>query len=365
MKLPILTLSLLLALSCEAISAQDIQEQPLSFIHESFAAPQLSLLRQEYLFDEYASQGSTEWQQMVLLKNWVFTEMDFRHNYRVGNLRNTLKILEMAEEGASFHCSHFAAVYMQCALSLGWTSRYYFLRNIKKEEHAVNEIWSNEWQKWIFIDVTWNIHIERDETPLSILEIREEWLRNDGKDLVYVFGAGGNEKRYTHLDLPVERDDNNAWRWWPLDDIFMTYTYEMALVTRNDFFSFGDGTGADIWDRILVLRDQVNEDDESWAFRNHKRVGNTQDLYHDINRVDIRYRIDAENNCTITFDAFGPDNFTPNFDSFLMRIDNGSWEPVESDFTWPLSRRRHILEARIRNSFGVFGPVSRIVLVSK
>ena len=355
---------ILIHLMLSPVSAQTAQNLPIPFIYEDHTTPQLSLLRQSYQFDEYTQQGSTEWQRMVLLKDWVFSQVDFRHNYRVGNLRNALTILQMADEGASFHCSHFAAIYMQCALSLGWTARYYFLRNIEKEEHAVNEIWSNQWRKWVFIDVTWNIQVEKGGIPLSLLEIREEWLRNGGRDLVYVFGAGENEQRYGHSDLPVKRNDNNAWRWWPLDDIFMTYTYEMALITRNDFFSFGDGSGEDIWGRIIVLKDEVNEGDSSWAFRNRESVTDPHDLYYEINRVDIAYKIDSENNCVISLDAFGRNNFSPNFESFLVRIDGGDWKPSEALSTWQLTRRRHVFQARVRNQFGVLGPVTEVNLIS-
>jgi hypothetical protein len=264
----------------------------------------------------------------------------------------------MAAGGASFHCTHFAAIYMQTAVSMGWTSRYLFVRNTEREEHATNEIWSNEWAKWIFIDVTWNLHIEKDGVPLSGLEIRKEWLANGGEDLVYVFGAGEDEIRYTAADFPVERDDNNAWSWWPIDEIFMTYTYQMAFVTRNDFFSHSDGSGADIWDRIVVLKDSVNGGDKGWSLRDRPNIQDMRALYHDVNRVDIAACELDNRTVMLKLDAFGPYNDSPNFETYLVRVGDGEWEVSDGMVTLRGRERKVPVQARIRNKFGVLGPVT-------
>jgi hypothetical protein len=276
----------------------------------------------------------------------------------MGDLRNALKILRLSSEGQSFHCSHFAAVYMQCSVSLGWTARYFFLRNIKEEEHAVNEIWSNELQKWIFIDVTWNIHIEKDGVPLSILEIRNEWIKNEGRDVEYVYGIGKNEARYTYRDFPVERSDNNAWIWWPLDEIFITYSYEVALIGRNDFFTDDVGEGEKFWQTIYIIKDHLNHADKGWGFRRRTDIDDMRALYHDVNRVDIHYTVAEKRTLRIRLDAFGAYNYTPNFKDFLVRENGKGWRVVDGEFDWKLKKRNNRLEARVRNRFGVLGPIS-------
>ncbi len=344
-----------------AAVSEERQAGPIRFIHESAATPELARLRAEFDYDEYAARGETELEQMLLLKNWVFENVDFKHNYGLGNLRNALEILRLGRGGSTFHCSHFAAVYMQCAVSMGWTARYFFLRNVKEEEHAVNEVWSNQLSKWIFVDVTWNVHIEKDGVPLSILEIRNEWIRNGGRDVVYVFGAGANEARYTHEDLPVERSDNNAWIWWPLDDIFITYTWEVALIGRNDFFTGRVGEGDGFWDLIYVIKDSLNSWDEGWSLRRRTDVDDMRALYHDINRVDVRTEPAGGSALRVRLDAFGPYNYTPNFLGFQARTNGGEWKTVEPDFRWDLGRGPNELEVRVVNRFGVTGPVTRVL----
>ena len=349
---------LLLVITVSPAWAEEEQQAPLRFTHESTDRPELAELRRLYDFDEVASGAGSEFERMLLLKDWVFRNVDFRHNYRFGNLRNTLGILAMAAEGTGFHCSQFAAVYTQLAVAMGWTPRYLFMRNTRAEEHASNEIWSNEWAKWVFIDVTWNLHIEKDGVPLSTLEIRKEWLTNGGTDLVYVFGAGEQSERYTSDDFPVQRSDNNAWIWWPIDEVFISYTYQMALVTRNDFFSHGDGSGEAIWDDIVILKDEVNGSDRRWSFRNRPNVTDMRALYHDVNRVDIlACDLDART-LALKLDAFGPFNDTPNFQEYLVRIGDGPWRVSEPLVVLRGRERSRTVQARVRNKAGVLGPVA-------
>ena len=343
-----------------ALFSQEKQTSPIVFFHESFDTPQLDRLKREFDFDEYASKGESELERMLLLKNWVFTNVDFKHNYAVGELRNALTILKMSKEGSTFHCSHFAAVYLQSALSLGWTARYFFLQNVKKEIHAANEIWSNELNKWIFIDVTWNVHIEKDGIPLSLLEMREEWLKNYGKDVVYVFGTGENEARYTYRDFPAERSDNNAWIWWPLDEIFITYTFEIALIGRNDFFNSNVGEGEGFWNTIYIVKDWLNSWDKNWSLRRRTDVDDMRAIYHDINRVDVYRSPIDDRTLSVRLDAFGDYNFTPNFKEFLIKENGGEWVVSPDTFQWKLKRRRNTLQARIRNQFGILGPVTTV-----
>ena len=214
------------------------------------------------------------------------------------------------------------------------------------------------------IDVTWNIHIEKDGIPLSGLEIRDEWIKNNGQDIVYVFGAKDNEARYYHEDLPVSRDDNNAWIWWPLDEIYMTYFYEIAYIGRNNFFSSGDGSGSNIYDYVYIIKDDLNENDYDWDFRFSEDIDDMNALYHDINRIDISYDYIDWDTVQIKLDAFGDYNYTPNFEYFLIKIDGGEWQNSSESFFWNLNSGRNILYTRIVNKFDRTGPVYQIEIIN-
>ena len=51
---------------------------------------------------------------------------------------------------------------------------------------------------------------------------------------------------------------------------------------------------------------------------------------------------------------------TPNFDTFLARVDHGDFQAVDAAYLWKLHRGANQLALRVRNRSGVLGPVSRL-----
>ena len=54
--------------------------------------------------------------------------------------------------------------------------------------------------------------------------------------------------------------------------------------------------------------------------------------------------------------------FTPGFETFLVRTDEGGWKPAGRTFTWRLHPGRNRLRMRVRNIMGVEGTVSEIAV---
>ncbi len=340
------------------VHAEEPRNEKVLFNSERFETPELGRLRKLYNYDEMISKGSTELEQMLLLKNWVFRNVPYRHNYDLSYMHDSLDILGLATSGVGFLCTQFSTVYTQLAVSMGWTARYIFNRDRNGNEHSTNEIWSNQLGKWVYIDVTWNLHVEKSGVPLSALEFRREVLANGGRNVVFVFGAGANEARYTTAQFPIKRKDNLAWQEWPLDDFYLGYTWEMAWIGRNDFFS----NDFLFWDNILVYRDDANEDDDTWGFRLQPDA-DASTLYHDVNRVDIQLSARDARVATVKLDASGPRNITPNFKEFLVRVNGGDWKALNGDtLSVGVTGPNVTIQARVRNKFGVLGPVTTRVL---
>jgi hypothetical protein len=53
---------------------------------------------------------------------------------------------------------------------------------------------------------------------------------------------------------------------------------------------------------------------------------------------------------------------TPNFKTYLMRIDDGEWKPADDSFDWKPRGQASRLEVKTVNRFGVQGPVSTVVV---
>jgi hypothetical protein len=368
--LPVVTVILFLSLSLPggiqaAVRAADVQSDPIVFYHESAEEPQLSALLAEFDYAAYVSAGLTEFEQMILLKNWVYTHIPYELNFNDSELRSAPLILRRARKGESFLCTNLSAVYLQCAVSLGWTSRHIFLKRPTKEEHAGNDIWSNQYRKWVYIDPTWNIHIERHGIPLSIQEIRREWQKNNGREIVYVFGAGKNMKRYTTRDLPITRNDSRVWMLMPIDGSWLSYSYQIAVLGRNDYFTCGQN-GSSLWDPMYVVQYKLSWRQKIKSFFSNGQGYAPRALFYDLNRVDVRVSFEKKKRrkgsvpgtVMVNLSAFGRNNYTPNFMEYLVKINEGDWKVADERFKWKLVPGANILRARIMNRFGVVGPVT-------
>jgi len=358
---------LLVCFLSSAAAGADYQRRPLSFRHEDYGVRELAELRETYDFDEYVASGKTELERMILLQDWVYTRVAYGGATRYVDLRNSLSILEKASRGVEMWCNNMAAVFMQCAVSMGWTARYVFLRSPQGDAHVSNDIWSNDLKKWIMLDATWNLHLERDGEILSIPEVRDAWHRKTGADIVYVFGAGARAKRYTVADMPIERDDSKLWHWWPVDETWIAFTHSVAYVMRNDFFGMESGKAGSIWSDIVTIRDRYNENDRYWEFRERPGAGSLRELYHDVNRVDVRLVPSydaapparaAKPVVTLWLDAFGRNTYAPNLDYFLVQVNDGQWTKSGAHLTIQPRRGLNRIRARVVNKFGVQGPVT-------
>ncbi len=358
-------------ISMLADAGAEEQLKPIVFYYEKSDIPQLRELLDSYNYKKYISAGKNEFQKMALLKNWVYKNISY--DYRTNNqtLRNALKVLHGSENGQPFLCTNFAAVFMQSAISLGWTSRYFFLRKRTGQEHATNDLWSNQYGKWIFMDATWNLHLEKNGIPLSIAEARKEWFKNRGKDLVYVFGAGKERVEYTSINFPVKRRDSSVWSRFPLDRNWLGYMEQVALVGRNNFFTYRDGDGRNIWDHVYIIKDRYNSNDRKWAFRNRKPVNSIEDMFHKLNYAIINIEgwvlvrsdtvgVKWNRVVRVRVKSSGKNSYTPYFSKFIVSINNGKWIETDSRFKWMLKSGMNILKVRIINKFGVAGPISSV-----
>jgi hypothetical protein len=347
------------------VIAAEIQSAPILYYHETSDEPQLTQLLNEFDYSEYISDGATEFEQMALLKDWVYNHIPYELNYNDSELRNSISILQRATQGDSFLCTNMAVVFMQSSLSLGWTSRYILLKKPTKEEHAGNDIWSNFYKKWIYIDATWNIHVEKNKVPLSIREMRREWLSNKGAHVEFVFGAGSSEKRFRLNDLPVVRDDSKIWKYIPLDRTWLSYASEISVLGRNDFFSCCSRGGSNAYEPVYVLREKASFKDKIIAFFNNGKSYKPRMLFYDLNRVDIKIVQPRGNRkgfypgkAEVRLNAFGKNNYTPNFMEFLVKINNADWKVMDENFQIKLIPGANSIHARIMNRFGVVGPIS-------
>ena len=95
-------------------------------------------LREKYELDEVVAGGRTEFEQMLMLKEWVRNRWD--HGWtREPEPKNALEILGAAALGSDFSCRYYSLTMMQSLLALGFVARRAGLAKAQTEWMALDE----------------------------------------------------------------------------------------------------------------------------------------------------------------------------------------------------------------------------------
>ena len=322
------------------------------FKFDSADNPKLKKLRERYKLAEVIAVGTNEFDQQILLMDWVHNRFQ-KFGQPSKSTRGALDILAEIDSGETFFCTQYAQLFASAAASVGWVDRVLALRRHSdvghqgSTEHSTTEIWSNQHRKWIMLDPTSNMYLERDGVPLNAFEIRKEWFYNSGSNLTFVVGK--DRKRYRKSDLPI------VLRTFPG---FGDLTIEPHELDKYGFIGYIPNT--DLMDsgfdygRMFITKDQLC-DGTQW----HKRklpVNPATDPYFPINQAALTL---ARHNDDLTVKL---ETLTPNFKQFEVELDGSDWRATKESFTWKLHPGTNKLRVRARNQFEVAGPISEIEL---
>ena len=147
-----------------------------------FDAPEYMQLRSGYSVEEIAGSGS-EFEKARNLMNEFSGRLkhspDFPDN--VPLTASDLLAYSLDDPSHGINCMCKAQILNEMLLSLGIYSRTVWLEPnsvYDTECHVVNEVYDSTYNKWIMLDITFNMYwVDEQKTPLSILEIRENAAR--------------------------------------------------------------------------------------------------------------------------------------------------------------------------------------------
>jgi hypothetical protein len=320
------------------------------FVFDAFENPKLKELRETHKLDEVVAAGKDEFDRQVLLLDWAHRR--FRKFGRpTANPRGALEILRAIDEGHTFFCAQYGQVYVSAAASLGWVDRALALRRHRdypgagSPEHTSTEIWSNQHRKWVMMDPTGNLYVERGGMPLSAWEIRVEWFEREGKDLV--FSVGKERKKHRKADLPIFLGRFPGFGDLTVPANEMEKYGFTAYIPNTNLMDAGPDYG-----RMFIVKDRHCEGTK-W----HERTvpaNPAADPYFPIGQAAVS--LAAENGKL----KVSLRTLTPNFKEFRVRTDGGAWKTSEAAFVWDLRAGTNRLEAVSVNRFGVEGPVSTV-----
>src|SRR4051812_13151955 len=322
------------------------------FHFDSFDNPKLAELRQRYKLDDVIAPGKDEFDQQVLLMDWTHKKFK-KFGTPSANPKGALEILQCVDQGHTFFCAHFAKVFVSSAASLGWVDRELALRRHQgvakggSTEHSSTEIWSNQHRKWVMLDPTSNMYLEKDGLPLNAFEIRQEWFYHDGNDLVFVIGK--ERKKYRKSDLPIFLG-----RYAGFGDLSVSpdeldkYGFT-AYIPNTNLMDAGED-----YAKMFIVKDKLC-DGTKWHIRTVPE-NPAVDPYFPIGQASLNL-VSREGKLVVILKTL-----TPNFKEYQTRMDGSSWKSAKAEFAWSPHPGANRLEARTVNRFGIIGPVSTVEL---
>ena len=142
----------------------------------------LNVVRDYLKLDSVAGQGD-ELSKIINLLHFVHDEMPHDGNHRAFAEMDAIDLYNYVKTmGRGVNCRQLAISLCEMYLSMGIPARYVTCMPadpLDYECHVINTVWSNQLQKWLYIDPTMDAWVmDENGTMLSIAEVRER-LIND------------------------------------------------------------------------------------------------------------------------------------------------------------------------------------------
>ena len=363
----ILIILTILALSCESrqyfiAEVENTVYKPNKEFQsmEDLSNPGFSHLIEKYRLDTIFHGETDEFKRILLLRHWIKSVIKIEdHSPRYSGEGYAERILDAALGGEGFHCGHFMTVQNGIMNAYGYLTRCLGagpgVRGVEGPDghHGINEIWLNQFNKWVLSDAKYDHHFEKNGIPLSALEIRDEYLKNKAADIVLVKGP---ERRAIEFDEEVKR---------PKESFARTYTW-ITWQGNGDYFSaWPEHTG-----KVMMYEDDfyrentwIRDGKPCWIY-DHMDVIN---LIKDRDRIEwtpntIASEVNIEGNKA----SISLLSDTPNLKEYQVRESStGGWEKVDEIYNLDLKKKKYELAFRTVNLAGVIGPEHQVIIDSK
>jgi hypothetical protein len=322
---------------------------------EDMTSDRADHLISKYRLDTVFNGEQDEFIRILMLRHWIKSVIpieDYGDPYPgEGNVE---RILDYAMEGQGYHCGHYMRVQNAVMTSMGYVTRSLGagpgVQGTRFEHHGTNEIWSNTHNKWFLSDAKYDHHFEKDGVPLSAVEIRNEYLKNEAADILMVKGV---ERKPLDYDEEVDMSKKEfaqtyTWITWDAySDMFTDWPeHNVMLIMYGDNY-YKNNT----W---------IRGTRPHWIYNspeNLRVVENIDEIYFTPNTIASNVTID-NNTARIQLDSY-----TPGFKEYQMkRLPGDEWETVGSELEIELKNKKYEFVFRTMNHAGVTGPEHKIVL---
>ncbi len=338
-------------LAVESPDREPALESAYPFTYET-PSPRVRYLRDREQLDRLRLPEHDDLAHTSAIRNW--TARRWKHGWNRGRYRyvppwDALILLDMAPDNLCLGmCTHYATVYVQASVAVGYLSRHVIL-----DSHCVGETFLNDRAQWVVQDTGPGAgpdgypipkRFEIEGRPLNALELHR--IRD-------------TERYSSVLAIPDPETDGEPWH----DEDGILQFQRFAISLRNDHLSNPEPAESEHgfahyrYDGYLWWCDEP--DDPAGNIAMYSKLSNrVADFYPRVNTT----RIDLEAMETFVL-RINLHTDAPNFAQYEINIDGDGWESVDPPLRWPLNPGENVLEARSRNTFGRAGPVATVTVV--
>lgn len=377
-------------LSAHVIHNGEIVEPSFTYSYENLNHPDLKKYREAYQLDRIVAGANSEFEVILRLLNWAYrvplTFNGYSWNWndvvakptydKQQENTNSKKDPPMPKLNGPFFdqrrmvgmCLFPTQALIGALLSMGLQARHVNINSEAMNGHEITEVWSNDFNKWVYLDPTLDTYYFDLKTgiPLNVLDIHQQLVSNMPRietwqhpfavdiaaEVVSKIHIGIRQGNNPFSILTSPGENGGGWAFGTIG--------HFRIIPRNDFLSHPlpvpVHTGATSWgwdgflnwyDKIFPKRDE---------FQNHSN--RAIDFYQPLNQVKI-FLNETDEAGTLRVDL---KNFTPGgFDRYLVSVNSDDWKfQKDNTWNWKLRSGKNIIKVRTRNIRGILGPVSEI-----
>ena len=276
---------------------------------------------------------------------------------------NTIDMAERAHSlGDGGMCIQHAAYLAHMLTVMGFHARH-----VNIQYHEVVEVWSNDFDKWIYLDPTQAVELymydKKTGEPLSLCDMHKiyydmygvktpiDWMKTpdawrtikpDIKTLTTTFST---------TDPRIELSHTTFLGYYELLDF-------MRMMPRNDFSTttipepLQQGCIQWPWDGYINWYDRLAPPKLQYSWYTDREA----DFWPTLNQV--HFEAVPEINGDLIFITMS--TFTPSFKTYQVRVDEGEWQDSDFRFNWNMHSGKNRLQMRTVSRFGVAGHPSDI-----
>ena len=161
---------------------KDSVQPDVKFTYQPKSDYRLSVVRDYFKLDSVAGQGD-ELSKIINLLHFVHDQMPHDGNHRAFAEMDALDLYNYVKtSGRGVNCRQLAISLCEMYLSMGIPARYITCMPADPNDgecHVINAVWSEQLQKWLWIDPTNDAWVtDENGTMLSIAEVRERLIKD-------------------------------------------------------------------------------------------------------------------------------------------------------------------------------------------